>query len=115
MSRNEAEEYGIQLAKFGLLVDIINIPDCEAVILSSAMFVVFLCKLCLMGVKEKIVGFHIPQPHFLTCTSKFTAIVLFLSDSMNKETTLICHYIFFFTLREIYQPPPRMEFKFNIS
>jgi hypothetical protein len=54
MSRNEAEEYGIQLAKFGLLVDIINIPDCEAVILSSAMFVVFLCKLCLMGVKEKI-------------------------------------------------------------
>jgi hypothetical protein len=29
MSRNEAEEYGIQLAKFGLLVDIINIPDCE--------------------------------------------------------------------------------------
>lgn len=54
MSRNEAEEYGIQLAKFGLLMDIINILDCEAVILSSAMFVVFLCKLCLMGVKEKI-------------------------------------------------------------
>ena len=62
---------------------------------------------CPPTIQTLLVGFHIPQPHFLTCTSKFTAIVLFLSDSMNKETTLICHYIFFLTW-EKYTNHPRV-------
>ena len=54
---------------------------------------------CPSTIQTLLVGFHIPQSHFLTCTSKFTATVFFLSDSINKETTLICHYIYFFYLK----------------
>ena len=56
MSRNETEEYGIQLAKFGLLMDRTSsiYLNVSLLVSSSAMLVVVLYKLCLMRVKEKI-------------------------------------------------------------